>query len=531
MARLTLVGEQVLAAYPDTGVGRVTLVGEQILADAPLNVTRVSNSSLEVLVQGSPSPNVRLTLAGEQILAATPATPMRVSNSALELLVTGTPPTRGRVSLVGEQILAATPFVPMRVSNSALEVLIAGIPESLSPGRLHAARGTATVSANYPDVSEPQSEATVSAVWQQTAWPSAYEEEGSGGRLHAALRVVSLPSPILSAEPAGRLYATWSTITRDLELLPPSAPLSDLYADAVVESIASSTAYPDAGIAASDLTVSQIGRQAAIGIEYAEIGSDLDVSLVARQTAAGAEYAAAGSDLTVSQLDRRTASVAGYPDKDELQSDLTVDRLYADVAGGAGYPDKDELQSDLTVDRLYAGVAWGTAYLDKDTPQSELSVSALDQRAATGATYPDPASVVPEKRLHQMSITASLPAGWLELQKTMLRLHFAGRQVTLPTGYPDPVDMRPPIEVGYLAPAVAVASTRNLGGGPSATVGGVAQLVAVPAIYEGPDAPQSTVSVDDLALIVVAADNSFGDLISPTVDSLPIVSIQLFYED
>lgn len=480
--RVTLVGEQVLASYPDSGQGRVTLAGEQVLAEAPLTPARVSTGLLEILVGGAFIPPGRVTLAGEQVLASTQPPLLRVSTSLIEVLVGGAFIPAGRVTLAGEQVLASTPGVPLRVSTSLIELLV-GNDYSFAPGKVHGASLTTSHNRAYLSPDAPQSAVEVSHLSESLASPATYDQQGSFGRAAQVQLSASVPSAILDFEPAARLYAQRLSATVSVQDLPdPAVPQSDLDVSHVSQAAGATVDYPDKGV------IQSLGRAHAFSlastIEVAGLPvpsapqSDLDVSHVSETAAITSDVNPEGSNLWVTSIDQRAAA--------------------ASTPAPEG---------------------------------SDLWVSQLSEAAAVVSEYPEsyPALV----QLHGARLQATTPAGWLDEYVTQVRLHSVKLQTTSVARdgvYIHPALVRPSVEVSYLTNCVGYASEQALGGGSAALVSYLSEQAALRAYYGDTDAPQSTVTATELFVEVVRADPSFTAGAGAGSPVVPNVSVQLIYE-
>lgn len=479
--RTTLAAAQILAARPDSGVGRASSVGAQVLAEQLLPPVRVSSAQLEVLVLGDYKPAGRMSAAGSQVLAATPPEMLRVSTSTLETLILGDRTPTGRLTTVAQQILAEGGPVPIRVSSSVLELLVVDT-FTIAPGRFHGASLSATTEREYPAIDAPQSALTVNHVSQAGAYNVTYAPQGSFGQVWQARLSASVPSSILDFEPAARLYAQLLAATLPKTLPDPAAPQSDLDVSHLSESAGLSVGYPDKAEVLSLARAHGASTSATLpvtGLPTPDAPqSDLDVSHLSQATGLASEVGPEGSDLWVTSLDQRAAVPT------------------------------------------------------ESTPEgSDLWVTQISQAVATEVQYPAGYSSV--THLHGAKIAATVPAGWLDDYVTQVRTHSARLTATFAARagvYVDPVLVRPSVEVSYLTNCVGYASADSLGGGSSAVVSYLTQQAAIQAFYSGTDAPQSTVTARELFVEVVRHDPSFATGATTASPIVANVSVTLIYE-
>lgn len=545
--RVSLVGEEALVADPSRPIVRVSTVAAETLAEYPPEPVRATQAAVSILVSGEPPAPGRVSAVATETLAGAPASPVRATQAAASVLVAGLAPPPSRVSLVaGETLVAAAP-APVRMSQVAATFLSA-TDRRASPGRLAGTRAEVSCEATYPVVSDPQSDVWVAGLVSAGAVVSPIQWPEVSYRAAAVSVSVSVPSSILTRDPAGRLYANWSQATVESAYPAASEPRSTLWARSVAQHVGSTSGYPDKDTPASlgaahsvsaaatvestpwlppsapqsDAYASAVVEAVAVGAPNVTPGSDATVTAASSAAGSRVAYDTDGSDLLVSYQDQRAAVGSAAVTSG---SDLWVS--YHDQRAVVGAAEYVARGSDVWVGALRQSIGVPST---ETHDGSAATVGAVMAAVAKAETYPDRYHT--DARLHATSASTTRAATWLDDYTTQLRAHQAS--VSLTVAPPEGVYVDPGL-VRSAEIASAVVSTAAVTGDPpdaegvDLTTTATVETAAVRVAYGDPGV-QSTVFVDSIDVEAVYPDTTFAPITENSIDRPVVVSVSMTFD-
>lgn len=497
MPRLSTVGRQILVFSPDKDTARVTTVGIQMLVAETQAPVRVTSEFREVLIKGLPDSDVRMSTLGVEALVKAPTEPVRVTSTFKEVLIQGLPDSDVRMSTVGVEALMTAPTQPVRVTSTFREILEV-TNKDFGPGRLQNTQRVSSMSSAYLPPSVPQSDLYVSGSAKQVAVAAELTPDRSDALLQGTYRIVSFrrAKPV----PEGRLYSSTITAALPLGYLTPDIPQSELTVAHAYQQTLVDAEYVSSMLDQSNGQMPRSVRQASIKSEYLPPDapqSDMRVANGSQTIAYADDYDPERSTLRV---DRGSQLVALVDDSQTPDSDLYV----ASGAQLVAMPDAPEFTS------------------------SDLDVTEVSENVMIPAEYLPAEEIRPDYRIMSSFRMRSVPAGWLEFQVTLLRLHGTSRILSLPLEYPDPATITAPVEVTSVIEEVAINEIPD----PERSALFVTQMITVHAqttVYSKATDPQTELRVTDIAMLVVEADDFFEEQSDKPVIQLPIVSTELIY--